>query len=192
MKWRILVFPLAVLAGSVDAIGASISLSDAAGRYAITPQGSSLAFAVGAVSGPGIRGRFLRFNGNINIDPGNVERSSVRIVIFPDSVATGEARVENFLRSDAVFDAARQNAITFRSTRVTRTGDDTATIEGQLTARGKTFPQTFRARLDGLRGRQIQFHVAGKIMRSPYGMDVGTPIYSNVVDFDMSLKGNRL
>ncbi|MGH6762151.1 MAG: YceI family protein [Phyllobacterium sp.] len=192
MLGRVLVFLAAMIGGFDVASAASVSLSDAAGRYAITPDGSSLAFAIAAVSGPGIRGRFVRFNGNINIDPKDVERSTVRIVIFPDSVATGEARMERFLRSDAVFDVARQNAITFRSTRVTRTGADTATIEGQLTARGKTFRQTFNARLDGLRGSRIRFHVQGRIMRSPYGMDVGTPIYSNVVDFNMSLNGNRL
>ncbi|TIQ53780.1 MAG: polyisoprenoid-binding protein, partial [Mesorhizobium sp.] len=28
-------------------------------------------------------------------------------------------------------------------------------------------------------------------LRSRYGMDVGTPIYSNVVDFDMTLTGRR-
>jgi hypothetical protein len=29
------------------------------------------------------------------------------------------------------------------------------------------------------------------VLRAPYGMDVGTPIYSNVVQFDMELKGKR-
>jgi hypothetical protein len=29
------------------------------------------------------------------------------------------------------------------------------------------------------------------VLRSPYGMDVGTPIYSNVVQFDMRLKAKR-
>ncbi len=28
-------------------------------------------------------------------------------------------------------------------------------------------------------------------MRSRYGMDVGTPIYSNVVQFDMTIRGQR-
>jgi polyisoprenoid-binding protein YceI len=37
----------------------------------------------------------------------------------------------------------------------------------------------------------VAFHVTGKVLRSRYGMDVGTPIYSNVVDFDMTLVGRR-
>ena len=31
----------------------------------------------------------------------------------------------------------------------------------------------------------------GDIFRSPYGMDAGTPIYSNVVRFDMDIRGKR-
>ena len=40
-------------------------------------------------------------------------------------------------------------------------------------------------------GSSISFHVTGKVFRSPYGMDAGTPIYSNVVQFDMMLKARR-
>ncbi|MFA6157909.1 MAG: polyisoprenoid-binding protein, partial [Mesorhizobium sp.] len=43
----------------------------------------------------------------------------------------------------------------------------------------------------GLKGGTIKFHVTGRVLRSRYGMDVGTPIYSNIVDFDMTLTGKR-
>jgi polyisoprenoid-binding protein YceI len=90
-----------------------------------------------------------------------------------------------------VFDAVRERAIVFRSARVIRTGPDTATIEGSLTARGRTFRETFHARLAEFRPGIIRFHVSGKVLRSRYGMDVGTPLYSNVVDFNMDLAVRR-
>ena len=68
---------------------------------------------------------------------------------------------------------------------------NTAVITGRLTARGKSFPETFTAKLDGRKRGSVAFHVTGKVLRSRYGMDVGTPIYSNVVDFDMMLTGRR-
>jgi polyisoprenoid-binding protein YceI len=37
----------------------------------------------------------------------------------------------------------------------------------------------------------IGFTVSGRILRSHYAMDVGTPIYSNVVEFDMLVEGQR-
>lgn len=170
---------------------AAVALSDAAGSYTISPAGSSIRFSVGKTGGGRLAGAFARFKGSIRIDNRNVGRSQVNITIFPESVATGQSRVDAFLRSDAVFDAANNPEIQFRSTSVKRTGDTSALVTGRLTARGKTFSEKFAAELGGLTAGRIKFHVTGKVLRSRYGMDVGTPIYSNVVDFDMTFTGRR-
>ncbi len=104
---------------------------------------------------------------------------------------TSQPRVENFLRSSAVFDAAAYPVISFRSTAVRQEGSNRALIQGVLTARGVTHRETFEATLVRQQGRTIAFHVVGDLMRSPYGMDVGTPIYSNVARFDIILNGRR-
>jgi polyisoprenoid-binding protein YceI len=171
--------------------GAAASLGDAAGRYAISHNGSSIRFSIANVGGGQLNGAFGHFKGTIRIDNRDVARSVVNITIFPESVATGEGRIDAFLRSDAVFDTANERSIEFRSTSVQRTGETSALITGQLTARGKTFPEKFTAELGSLKSGTIQFHVTGKVLRSRYGMDVGTPIYSNVVVFDMTLTGRR-
>jgi polyisoprenoid-binding protein YceI len=170
---------------------AAVALSDAAGSYTISPAGSSIRFSVGKAGGGGLAGAFARFKGSIRIDNSNVGRSQVNITIFPESVGTGQGRVDAFLRSDAVFDAANNPEIQFRSTSVRRIGETSALVTGRLTARGKTFSEKFTAELAGLKKGTIKFHVTGKVLRSHYGMDVGTPIYSNVVDFDMTLTGRR-
>ncbi|WP_311030178.1 YceI family protein [Mesorhizobium koreense] len=182
----------AVLLASLSAPSwaAAVDLKDAAGRYAITPVGSSLAFAVDSVAGKGISGKFAQYSGLIVID-GDIGRSSVRITIIPASVETGQDRVDTFLKSNAVFDVANEHAISFRSSNVRRTGESSAIITGTLTARGRSRPATFLAELEGLSRGSISFHVTGKVLRSPYGMDAGTPIYSNVVQFDMMLKARR-
>jgi polyisoprenoid-binding protein YceI len=170
---------------------AAVSLSEVAGRYVINQNGSSIQFSIANAGGGSLKGDFSRFSGTIRLDSNDVGRSAVTITIFPESVATGESRVDDFLRSDAVFDVANEKEITFRSTSVQRTGDDTALIAGRLTARGKSFPEKFSVELAGLKSGKLQFHVTGKVLRSRYGMDVGTPIYSNVVVFDMMLTGRR-
>lgn len=170
---------------------AAVSLSEVAGRYVINQNGSSIQFSIANAGGGSLKGDFSRFSGTIRLDSNDVGRSAVTITIFPESVATGESRVDDFLRSDAVFDVANEKEITFRSTSVQRMGDDTALIAGRLTARGKTFPEKFSVELAGLKSGNLQFHVTGKVLRSRYGMDVGTPIYSNVVVFDMMLTGRR-
>ncbi|MBZ9742812.1 MULTISPECIES: YceI family protein [unclassified Mesorhizobium] len=170
---------------------ATVMLGDAAGSYTISQAGSAIRFTIGKAGGGGFDGAFARFKGTIRIDNNDVGRSKVDLTIYPESVATGQGRIDAFLRSDAVFDAANSPEIQFRSTSVTRTSDTTALVTGRLTARGKTFAEKFTAELDGLKGGTIKFHVTGKVLRSRYGMDVGTPLYSNVVDFDMTLTGKR-
>ncbi|MGX5843989.1 YceI family protein [Mesorhizobium sp. ArgA1] len=170
---------------------AAVDLNDAAGSYTVNPASSSIHFSIGKVGGGGLNGAFGRFKGSIRIDNRDVGRSQVNFTIYPESVGTGQSRIDAFLRSDAVFDAANNPEIQFRSTSVTRTSDTTALVSGRLTARGKTFAEKFTAELGGLKGGTIKFHVTGKVLRSRYGMDVGTPIYSNIVDFDMTLTGKK-
>ncbi|TPM40144.1 YceI family protein [Mesorhizobium sp. B2-3-4] len=170
---------------------AAVVLGDAAGSYTISQAGSSVRFTIGKAGGGGFDGAFARFKGTIRIDNNDVGRSKVDLTIYPESVGTGQGRIDAFLRSDAVFDAANSPEIQFRSTSVARTGDTTALVTGRLTARGKTSTEKFTAELDGLKAGTIRFHVTGKVLRSRYGMDVGTPLYSNVVDFDMTLTGRR-
>lgn len=167
----------------------AVDLDRAAGTYRI--DGSSIGFSISNAAGGALRGAFADFSGSIRIDRGNISRSHVDITILPASVGTGKQRIDNFLKSDAVFDVTNSKRITFRSTSVRQTGDATATVVGPLTARGRTFNETFNVELLDLKGGRIRFHVTGKVLRSRYGMDVGTPIYSNVVNFDMTLSGRR-
>ena len=185
-----LVLTSAILFGSAISEARSDPLSDAAGQYRIEPS-SRIAFNVGKVGGGGISGDFGEFRGTFRIDAKDVGRSTVQLTLMPESVRTGEPRVEKFLRSDAVFDVANFPEITFRSTRVTRIGENSARLEGVLTARGKSKKASFDIAVASRTARGIAFRVRGKILRSLYGMDVGTPIYSNVVDFDMDLHGSR-
>ncbi len=90
-----------------------------------------------------------------------------------------------------LFDSDHYDTITFRSNRVEQTGPDSARISGTLTAKGHSASESFDVKLTSWNGRSIGFTVSGKILRSHYAMDVGTPIYSNVVQFDMMVQGER-
>jgi polyisoprenoid-binding protein YceI len=185
-----IVFAVALLVIPLANSAQADTLSALRGRYVIAPS-SRIAFSVAQIGGGGIDGVFRRFSGTFDLHPDNIARSSVTFSLEPESVATGEPRVEKFLRSSAVFDAAEYPVITFRSIRIRQQGSDRAVIEGALTARGITRRETFQATLVRRQGQTVTFHVVGDMMRSPYGMDVGTPIYSNVARFDMMLKGQR-
>jgi polyisoprenoid-binding protein YceI len=166
------------------------TLNDVAGKYRIEPS-SHVGFRVGQVGGNGINGNFRRFRGTFRIDGHDIGKSNVDFTLMPASVQTGEARVENFLRSDAIFDVATYPEIVFRSTSVTRTGPNSARVEGNLTAHGRTLKTAFIATVGQHNARNITFRVQGRLMRSAFGMDAGEPMYSNLVDLDMQFHGSR-
>jgi polyisoprenoid-binding protein YceI len=177
------------LAASPQAVSAE-AFTVSAGHYRIE-QSSLIAFTVGQMAGSGIAGSFSRFSGSFDLDPKNLSKSSVTFTLKPASVSASQQRITDFLRSSAVFDVENHPLITFRSTRVIQTGPDTARIEGVLTARGKARNETFLASLTGHDATSVAFKITGDVMRTPYGMGVGTPIYSNVVRFDMTLRGHK-
>ncbi len=166
-------------------------ISEASGRYAITPKGTTVAFKVDGMGPVPVRGGFGDFSGEIRIDAKAIARSSVRFTLKPASVQASDPRVTDFLRSNAVFDAENWPEITFVSNRITRSGERSATVEGIVSARGKKKAVAFVAVLEDLKKGSARFKVVGRVPRSPFGMDVGTPIYSNLVDFDITVTANR-
>jgi polyisoprenoid-binding protein YceI len=166
------------------------ALTESAGKYQVQPS-SQVNFAVAQVGGGGIKGAFGTFSGWFSLSAKGIGQSRVEFTLMPESVATKDRRIANFLRSSAVFDAANFPQVLFKSTKVTQLSETSARIDGALTARGITKPVSFEASLGKRDGRFISFHVTGNVRRSPFGMDVGTPIYSNDVQFDMVLDGKR-
>ena len=181
---------LALTLQAVPVTAKGDALSEAVGKYEILSN-SRIGFKVAQVGGGGISGSFGKFAGEFALSASGISASKVQFTLFPESVDTPDNRIENFLRSSAVFDVAAFPKITFRSTKVTQTSASSALIEGVLTARGITKPARFQANLMSRGGNKISFQVTAIVRRAPYGMDVGTPIYKNEVEFDMVLNGRR-
>lgn len=115
----VFLFALALAAQASDVP----KLADVAGRYAITPS-SRIGFTVGQVGGGGIKGVFADFSGTFDLRADDLAHSTVSFELRPASVGTGQARIDEFLRSGAVFDAAHFDRIAFRSARVEQTGQE--------------------------------------------------------------------
>ena len=164
--------------------------SDAAGRYRVL-QSSRIHFSVAQMGGAAIEGDFTRFSGTFALDK-NIAGSKVEFSLEPGSVTAADPRIEQFITSASVFDAASFPTVSFRSTSVKRSGDNTAIIEGRLTVKGMTRPARFSVTFQSRSGRTLKFHVTGKLSRALFKMDVGTPVYSNMVVLDMELTGQRM
>ena len=121
-----------------------------------------------------VRGGFNRWGGTIVADPANLAGGSVTVEIETASIDTNNERRDNHLRTSDFFLADSFPTITFRSTRIERSGD-AAKIHGTLTMRGVTKPVVLEGELLGAtktaQGKnRIGFEASTTIDRLDYGV----------------------
>lgn len=105
--------------------------------YAIDPQHSEVDFGIKHMAIATVHGRFALSGGTVDLDENNVAGSSVMATINVTSVDTGEAQRDAHLRSADFFDTAKFPTATFKSTKITKTGDGYDVV-GDLTLHGVT------------------------------------------------------
>lgn len=125
---------------------ATLDARKAAQTYTIDKMHSEATFQVRHLLTK-VRGRFTDFAGTVVFDQEHPEQSSASLTIDASSVDTGTADRDTHLRSDDFFAVGAHPTLTFTSSRVVKTGDDTYDVAGLLTIRGVareiTLPVTF-------------------------------------------------
>ena len=116
--------------------------------FKIDPAHSTIAFKVRHLLGSA-KGKFTKFNGTIDVDREQPEKSSVTVSIQVASIDTGIAKRDQHLRSEDFFNVQKFPEITFKSRQVKQAGP-TAEITGDLTMRGVTREITLRVLLLGM------------------------------------------
>lgn len=85
-----------------------------------------------------VQGRFADFSGTFLFDPAHLNDSKISFEIKVKSVDTGNGKRDKHLLSKDFFDASQYPLITFVSTSITKAGDNTYTINGNLTIKDVT------------------------------------------------------
>jgi polyisoprenoid-binding protein YceI len=121
-----------------------------------------------------VRGTFRQWEGSITIpDPVNWDRgSAIDVTIQTASIFTDNERRDAHLRTSDFFLADSFPTITFKSTRIERSGDE-ARIHGNLTMRGVTKPVVITGEFLGTQGAEFQrvgFEGTTKLNRLDYGV----------------------
>jgi polyisoprenoid-binding protein YceI len=112
------------------------------GEYTLDPAHTRIGFVARHAMVTKVRGAFNDFTGTARIDGENPERSTVELTIQAPSIDTRNADRDGHLRSNDFLDMERYPEITFRSTGVRATGDDSFDVTGDLTVKGVTRPVT--------------------------------------------------
>ncbi len=137
---------------------------------------------------------FSGFDGEIMFDEEDPAASSVTVSMPVMSLFTGwEERFEHFMRDD-FFGATEDDMITFTSTDIEVTGDDTALITGDLTINDTTRSVTLDATLNKaathpMAGKPwMGFDATTTLLRSDYGLGRFAPNVSDELDVMISIE----
>ncbi len=160
---------LAVLLLMIAAFPASAGAVEA--RYAFDPAGTSIRFTIGHTGFATARGQFLQFDGWLDLDPAAPESARTHVVVATESLSMEQPELDGEVKGRNFFKAAAFPEMTFDSTRVTRTGETTAQVHGDLTLRGRTRPIVLEVTMTHNDTGTVGFAARGVIRRKDFGMD---------------------
>lgn len=167
------------------ALAADTTPKAPAGAYRNDPSHTSLNWSLNHLGLSHYVARFTKVEARLDWDPEKPEASSLSVEIDPLSVRTDypwpekedfDARIgkdDNFLAG---------KPISFVSETIRITGDNTGTVEGQLTFRGETKPASLDVTFNGSIAQHpvskqpvVGFSATGTIRRSEWGLGFGVP-----------------
>jgi polyisoprenoid-binding protein YceI len=148
-----------------------------------------------------VPGKFSDFSGQIELDEANPEQSSVEVTIKTASIDTGVKMRDDDLRSPKFFDVKKFPEITFKSTAVKKTGENTADVTGNLVMHGVTKEVVLKVELLGKGAGPKNSTVSGwdastALKRSDYGLTwnqviEGTQMVGDDVQIELHIEADK-
>ncbi|WP_377194434.1 YceI family protein [Ruegeria meonggei] len=190
--FKVAATPLAVLLS----MGATTALSES-GTYELDPGHSQVLFSYNHIGFSETYGMFSGFSGEIEFDEDDPSGSSVTVSMPVKSMITGwDARLQHFM-SDDFFSASDGDEVTFASTNIELTGDNTANISGDLTMNGVTKPVVLETTLnksalypfgpkEGM--PTLGLAATATIVRSEFGLGAFAPAVSDEIDLLINIE----
>lgn len=183
---------LAILCLLTFAVFPSVSKAQTAPVFEITPVASWIKFDVKA--SVNIAGKFDKWDASLKFASPDETTGVLEIKIQADSVDTGSSMKNGKLKGKDFFDVENNPVITFKSTKVVRTGLDTYEVDGDFTIRGVSNPEKLTLVVSGKGTGSGE--IKGKMVfnRRDYGMNKGIPFIkiADHVEVNFHLEAKRV
>ena len=164
----------AVIAGAVLSAAAAPAFA-AEVAYKLDPSHTETTFTIDRFGFTSIIGIFAKSEGTIWLDEAAPEKSRVEATVEVGSLQAGHPGREEHLTGERWLNAAKNPTMTFKSTKVEKTGADTAKVTGDMTIMGVTLPATLDVKLNKIGTapnspkKQAGFTITGAISRKAFG-----------------------
>ncbi len=163
-------------------------------NYVLDASHSQIVFTYDHLGYSTTYGMFSGFEGEIAFDQEDPAASSVNVSFPVRSMFTGwEARFDHFMGGD-FFGADEDEMVTFASTSIEVTGEDTALITGDLTLNGITKPVVLDAKLNQVGMHPMAekpwagFDATTTVLRSDFEVGAFAPFVSDEVEIMISIE----
>lgn len=126
-------------------------------------------------------GKFPTFRGELTFDQDDWSNSSTSVEIKAASINLENKKWNDHMKNADFFHVDKYPRLSFKSTKLEKTGDNTGVLHGDLTILDKTHPVKLDLTLNkaGIHPMSEQQHVGfsarGTIKRSEWGMTYGVP-----------------
>jgi polyisoprenoid-binding protein YceI len=143
-------------------------------KWTLDPTHSELQFKVKHLMISTVTGNLKSFSAELASEGDDFSNADISFSGEISSIDTGNTDRDNHLKSGDFFDAEKFPTMTFKSTEVTKDGDD-YTVTGDLTIKGNTKAVKLNAEFGGIATdpwgqTKAGFTLSGKINRAEFGL----------------------
>jgi polyisoprenoid-binding protein YceI len=160
--------------------------------FEITPVNSTIRFDVKA--SVDIKGKFDKWDASLKFTSPDETTGVLEITIQADSVDTGSSMKNGKLKGKDFFDVEHNPLITFKSTKIVKTGPETYEVDGDFTIRGIANPEKLTLTVSGKGTGSGEIKGSMVFNRKDYGMNKGIPFIkiADHVQVAFHLRGKRV
>jgi polyisoprenoid-binding protein YceI len=195
MNMRKLISTLFTVALLAMPFGVSADLSDVpSGKYTLDSSHGYITFTYSHLGFSNPRVGFNSFDTVLDLDSRNPENSTVEVTIDASSIDSRVAEFNEHLNGSDFFNTAEYPTITFRSTKVEATGENTFDVAGDLTILGTTKPVTLATTINKAANHPLRnvptvgVSASTKLMRSEWGLGAYVPAVSDEVELSIEVE----
>jgi len=190
---------IAALLGTAPTVflGAPSALAAKPDAFTFDKTHTQILFSVSHLGFSFSTGSFTGFDGGFTFSEQKPEQSAVNVSIDAASLSLHDEKWEEHVKSADFLNVETHPKITFKSTKVEKTGDNTGRITGDLTLLGVTKAVTldviFNKAAIHPHNKQFVAGFSGKasINRSDFGMEYGLPGIGDEVNITLEVEGIR-
>jgi polyisoprenoid-binding protein YceI len=197
MKYLILT---TLLFAGVPVFAADDAKVPGAEKYDIDASHSEVVFGWNHFGFSNPTARFDKIEGSVLLDKADLTKSSVSVTLPLEGLDTRVAKLDEELKGPDFLDATKYPTITFKSTKVEKTGESSLKITGDLTVHGVTRPVTLDAKVNKIgifeipgviKAQAAGFDATTVIRRSDFGVTKYVPAVSDEIPVRITLDAKQ-